>query len=183
MSVMKESATQQLIAHIKSAMAVGKIAEIDSALSETSINPVQNKVVTEAIENAMSYKQGDTINIYGVYPCAIEVYNNFGEVHIPVTIPTAKKVPHAIHIDESKTSGYFSLCTDIGYIKVDNVDIHNIPFSSENHGDMVVGLDDHDAFMFVIELPMSSVTYQDGTAISGAGKIGFIDITATFEFE
>lgn len=51
MSVMKESATQQLINQIKSALAVGKIATIDSELSSTSENPVQNKVITEALEN------------------------------------------------------------------------------------------------------------------------------------
>lgn len=51
MSVMKDSATQHLIDHIKSALAVGKIAEVDNELSKTSINPVQNKVIAEALED------------------------------------------------------------------------------------------------------------------------------------
>lgn len=49
MSVAKETAIERLIQHVKDAMAVGKIAEMDKQLNINSRNPVENKVITESI--------------------------------------------------------------------------------------------------------------------------------------
>lgn len=49
MSVMKENGTKRLIEQILSAMAVGKIAKMDKQLDINSVNPVENKVITQAI--------------------------------------------------------------------------------------------------------------------------------------
>lgn len=46
MAVAKNNAIEHLIKHIKTAMANGKFADIDSSLNSSSINPVQNRVVT-----------------------------------------------------------------------------------------------------------------------------------------
>lgn len=49
MSVAKESAMERLIQHIKDAMAIGKIADMDKTLNINSRNPVENKAITQAI--------------------------------------------------------------------------------------------------------------------------------------
>lgn len=49
MSVLKENGTKRLIDQILSAMAVGKIAKMDKQLNINSVNPVENGVITQAI--------------------------------------------------------------------------------------------------------------------------------------
>lgn len=50
MSVMKEDGTRRLIQQILASLKVGKIAIMDTVLSNTSNNPVQNKVIKQAID-------------------------------------------------------------------------------------------------------------------------------------
>lgn len=54
MSVMKENGTKRLIDQILASLKVGKIAIMDTVLSNTSNNPVQNKVIKQAIDNVQS---------------------------------------------------------------------------------------------------------------------------------
>lgn len=54
MSVMKENGTRRLIQQILASLKVGKIAIMDTVLSNTSNNPVQNKVIKQAIDNVQS---------------------------------------------------------------------------------------------------------------------------------
>lgn len=49
MSVMKEDGTRRLIQQILASLKVGKIAIMDKALNINSSNPVENKVITQAI--------------------------------------------------------------------------------------------------------------------------------------
>ena len=49
MSVMKDNGTKRLIEQILSAMAIGKIAKMDKQLDINSVNPVENKVIAQAI--------------------------------------------------------------------------------------------------------------------------------------
>lgn len=49
MSVMKENGTKRLIDQILASLRVGKIAIMDKALNINSSNPVENKVITQAI--------------------------------------------------------------------------------------------------------------------------------------
>lgn len=52
MSVMKENGTKRLIDQILASLKVGKYAIMDKALNINSKNPVENKVITQAIHNA-----------------------------------------------------------------------------------------------------------------------------------
>lgn len=52
MSVLKEDGTRRLIQQILASLKVGKIAIMDTVLSNTSNNPVQNKVIKQAIDGA-----------------------------------------------------------------------------------------------------------------------------------
>ena len=59
MSVMKENATKRLIDQILASLRVGKIAIMDKALNINSKNPVENGVITQAINginNALGTK-------------------------------------------------------------------------------------------------------------------------------
>lgn len=53
MSVLKEDGTRRLIQQILASLRVGKIAIMDKVLSTTSSNPVENKVITGAINNIL----------------------------------------------------------------------------------------------------------------------------------
>lgn len=77
MSVAKESAIERLIQHIKDCLAVGKIADMDTQLSTTSINPVQNKVITGAINNILD---GGVFGDIITFEEDIEVQPNYTEV-------------------------------------------------------------------------------------------------------
>jgi hypothetical protein len=54
MSVMKEDGTRRLIQQILASLKIGKYAIMDTVLSNTSNNPVQNKVIKQAIDNVQS---------------------------------------------------------------------------------------------------------------------------------
>lgn len=58
MSVMKEDGTRRLIQQILASLKVGKIAIMDTVLSNTSNNPVQNKVIKQAIDNVNTRMDG-----------------------------------------------------------------------------------------------------------------------------
>jgi hypothetical protein len=60
MSVMKENATKRLIDQILASLRVGKIAIMDKALNINSSNPVENKVITQAI-NGLSNSRPQVI--------------------------------------------------------------------------------------------------------------------------
>lgn len=60
MSVMKDNGTKRLIDQILSAMAVGKIAKMDKQLDINSVNPVENKAITQAI-NGLSESRPQVI--------------------------------------------------------------------------------------------------------------------------
>lgn len=67
MSVMKEDGTKRLIDQILASLKVGKIAIMDKVLNINSSNPVENKVITQAINGINSrlddefVKNGDII--------------------------------------------------------------------------------------------------------------------------
>ena len=54
MSVMKEDGTRRLIQQILASLKVGKIAIMDKVLNINSSNPVENKVITQAINDLSS---------------------------------------------------------------------------------------------------------------------------------
>lgn len=55
---MKENGTKRLIDQILASLKVGKIAIMDTVLSNTSNNPVQNKVIKQAIDNVNTRMNG-----------------------------------------------------------------------------------------------------------------------------
>ncbi len=60
MSVMKENGTKRLIDQILASLKVGKIAIMDKVLNINSSNPVENKVITQAI-NGLSNSRPQVI--------------------------------------------------------------------------------------------------------------------------
>lgn len=87
MSVMKEDGTKRLIDQILASLKVGKIAIMDTVLSNTSNNPVQNKVIKQAIDNVNTRMDGAVFGRierrYLTTPTSGTLYNmDFGYIGI-----------------------------------------------------------------------------------------------------
>lgn len=130
MSVMKETATQRLIEHIKSGFAVGKIATVDTALNTNSTNPVQNKPIAEAIEtltndveDATTYKVGDVINVTGYYPAVLQ-RSESNKVQMTIGIHLPKILEENTYYQVT-TDGYVTMSNDKGLVKINGSNVQN----------------------------------------------------------
>ena len=186
MSVMKDNATEHLINHIKSGFAVGKIATVDTELDENSTNPVQNKAIAEAVADATSYKSGDEIYIGGVYPCdmgAIALSNPI--VEFTVSIPVAKLLPKWSSVrtlQKAGTSNHFSIASYDGYVKVNNVEIHNINFEDVTVASVATSYDGGNLLQISFEMSGTSIESHNDVTIATEGNpaFGFADIRGFF---
>ena len=117
MSVLKEDGTRRLIQQILASLRVGKIAIMDTVLSNTSKNPVQNKVIKQAIDNVNTRMDGAVFGRierkYLSTPTSGTLYNmDFGYIGIN---------DHFVILD----AGYYIVSSGVNKYGVSGANIYN----------------------------------------------------------